>query len=281
MKRILVVWENNRSSDKSLRKANRLAKLSKAAVKVVGFIETAAAKSIGNEKKNALRERLENSIDQLFEPGLEVTGQLVDADDIPGWICQTASKDSFDLVIKAKHKSKSVLYSPTDWKLIRQLSCPLLLIDSSQRKKSNHRILVTLDVKSTSERQKKINNKVLSAAKQWADYDYSTIHAAYVIPIAKALEELVIVEPGEVIHKQGAAAYKKVEKLLQAHAICDDIHITAGNPAEEIASVASKIKADLVIMGSVGRTGLKGLLLGNTAEKIIDNLHTDLLVIKP
>jgi len=282
MKHILVVWENSRSSDKALRKANLLAKHANATVKVVSFIGAAAETTAGEQKITALSEQLENSIDQVFEPGIDVTCKLVDCDDIADWICQACKKSGFDLVIKAKHKSKSVLYSPTDWKLIRQLAGSLLLIDSSRKKKGNHRVLITLDVKSTNTLQQQINTKVLNTAKQWANYDYSHLHATYIIPIAKALEELVIVEAADVVHKKGAAAYKKVQNLLQEHAIDDaEIHISAGNPAIEIASVASKTKADLVIMGSVGRKGLKGLLLGNTAEKIINNLHTDLLVIKP
>ena len=51
-------------------------------------------------------------------------------------------------------------------------------------------------------------------------------------------------------------------------------------PSKEIPSVAKKVKADLVVLGNVGRTGLKGLVIGNTAEKILQRLAVDVLLVK-
>ena len=48
-----------------------------------------------------------------------------------------------------------------------------------------------------------------------------------------------------------------------------------------ISSVACDIKAELVILGTVGRSGLGLTLLGNTAEQVIDKLDCDLLALKP
>ena len=78
MKRILVVWENSRSSDKALRKANLLAKHANATVKVISFIGTTTDASTDEQKITALSEQLENSIDHVFEPGIEVSCKLVD-----------------------------------------------------------------------------------------------------------------------------------------------------------------------------------------------------------
>ncbi|WP_240772915.1 BtpA/SgcQ family protein, partial [Salmonella enterica] len=39
--------------------------------------------------------------------------------------------------------------------------------------------------------------------------------------------------------------------------------------------------AGIVVLGTVGRTGLSAAFLGNTAEQVIDHLRCDLLVIKP
>jgi universal stress protein E len=57
--------------------------------------------------------------------------------------------------------------------------------------------------------------------------------------------------------------------------------IKQGKPDRIIPSIANKLKADAVITGTVGRKGLKGKLLGNTAESILQNLHTDIVAIKP
>jgi universal stress protein E len=61
----------------------------------------------------------------------------------------------------------------------------------------------------------------------------------------------------------------------------ENIHIKAGPAAKVIPSMASKKAAGLVIMGSIGRKGLKAKLMGNTAESVLALLKTDILVIQP
>ena len=48
-----------------------------------------------------------------------------------------------------------------------------------------------------------------------------------------------------------------------------------------ILSLAAKLNADLMIIGSVGNVGIKAKLIGNTAEKIMRLLKTDLLILPP
>jgi universal stress protein E len=59
------------------------------------------------------------------------------------------------------------------------------------------------------------------------------------------------------------------------------IHIQQGLPEDVISEVAEEIDAELVILGTVGRSGLSATLLGHTAEQVIDNLNCDLLALKP
>lgn len=282
MREILVVWESGRTSDRLLGKANLLAKHTGAKVRIVLFVHAADNRKKKDEKATSLNDKLENGIDAQFDAGVEVSTQLVDCQDMVDWVCQATKEHPIDLVIKSRHQSGGQEYSPQDWKLIRQLTCPLLILCPTRSKKSHACIMATLDIKSTSALQKQINHQVLATASEWAQCHGYPLHVTYVLPIAKALEELVIVEPSDVLHKKGAAAAKKMQQLIREEGVAvAGSHISAGNPSVEIASVASKVKASLVVMGSVGRKGLKGLLLGNTAEKIICNLHTDLLVVKP
>ena len=45
--------------------------------------------------------------------------------------------------------------------------------------------------------------------------------------------------------------------------------------------MAEHLQAGIVVLGTVGRTGISAAFLGNTAEQVIDHLRCDLLVIKP
>jgi universal stress protein E len=58
-------------------------------------------------------------------------------------------------------------------------------------------------------------------------------------------------------------------------------HLRAGHAAAEIIAVADRIEAGIVVMGAVSRSGLKRLFVGSTAERMIDHLNCDVLVLKP
>ena len=53
-----------------------------------------------------------------------------------------------------------------------------------------------------------------------------------------------------------------------------------GVPAKEIVEFAEKKKADLIVMGTTGKTGLERILLGSVAERVIKNAHCPVLVVK-
>jgi universal stress protein E len=60
----------------------------------------------------------------------------------------------------------------------------------------------------------------------------------------------------------------------------DNVHVLEGLPEDIIPEVCQKYKADLLVIGSVGRTGFSAALLGNTAELIIDAVECDTMIVK-
>jgi universal stress protein E len=54
-----------------------------------------------------------------------------------------------------------------------------------------------------------------------------------------------------------------------------------GRVSDELASVVKRINAAIVVMGAVSRSGLRRVFIGNTAERLLDDLNCDLLVVKP
>ncbi|MDX2367488.1 MAG: universal stress protein, partial [Colwellia sp.] len=79
---------------------------------------------------------------------------------------------------------------------------------------------------------------------------------------------------------------KHHEQAMIAHANQFDIsvvntHVKEGLPETVIEQVAAKLDAELVILGTIGRTGISAALIGNTAEHVIDQLNCDVLALKP
>ena len=52
-------------------------------------------------------------------------------------------------------------------------------------------------------------------------------------------------------------------------------------PEDVIPRVAESLDAEMLVIGTIGRTGLSAAIIGNTAEHVIDRLDCDVLAIKP
>ncbi|MDP5029457.1 universal stress protein [Paraglaciecola sp.] len=73
---------------------------------------------------------------------------------------------------------------------------------------------------------------------------------------------------------------EKLKEIAQTYAIPSaQIYSPVGNPADEIHTIAQDINADLIVMGTHGRSGLK-LLLGSTANGVLHGVKCDVLAVK-
>jgi len=96
----------------------------------------------------------------------------------------------------------------------------------------------------------------------------------------------MVLPPIEGLSKQLLASGKKKLKKLTSNigkGLHPHIHVeeSAARPADAIAETAEEIKADLIVIGSHGRTGLMHILLGSTAERVVREAACNVLVIKP
>jgi len=82
------------------------------------------------------------------------------------------------------------------------------------------------------------------------------------------------------MQKEGREATARIEDLaVKAGVPCQKI-VAEGNPSEELLKIAVESKADLLIMGSVGRSGLNRFLLGSVAEKVVRNSKVPVLLVR-
>jgi nucleotide-binding universal stress UspA family protein len=59
-----------------------------------------------------------------------------------------------------------------------------------------------------------------------------------------------------------------------------EVHLDAGDAAEKIVEHAGRLDADLIVLGTHGRTGLKRLLIGSVAEKVVRLASCPVLVVR-
>jgi len=79
-----------------------------------------------------------------------------------------------------------------------------------------------------------------------------------------------------------ADARSEFERLLAESPIPQQQrHLVGDFPAKAINAVARRVRAQIVVMGALSRSGLERLIIGNTAEKLMAELPCDILVVKP
>jgi universal stress protein E len=58
-------------------------------------------------------------------------------------------------------------------------------------------------------------------------------------------------------------------------------HLVNGAPWHDVGLIAKQVHADLVAIGTIGRSGISGVLLGNTAERLLNTCDCSVLAVKP
>jgi SulP family sulfate permease len=81
-------------------------------------------------------------------------------------------------------------------------------------------------------------------------------------------------------HEEARAAADRAAAFLASHGIDAEAVVTPGRPDEVIVETTATRKADLIVVGSHGRTGLERTMLGSVSERVIDTASTAILVAK-
>ncbi|MDM7913134.1 MAG: universal stress protein [Methanotrichaceae archaeon] len=100
------------------------------------------------------------------------------------------------------------------------------------------------------------------------------------IDVSYNVADEMIVGMRSLVLKDGEAAIKRVEAMAKVAGVPFEGKIIEGNPAEDIMRFAEESKEDLIVMGSIGKTGLEKFLLGSVAEKVIRNSKVPVLVVR-
>jgi nucleotide-binding universal stress UspA family protein len=84
-----------------------------------------------------------------------------------------------------------------------------------------------------------------------------------------------------ILTKNGEEAIKHIEDLARESGVAYEKIIVEGHPATEILKIAEESKMDIIVMGSIGKTGPGKFLLGSTAEKVVRHSKVPVLVVPP
>ncbi|MEH8020851.1 universal stress protein UspE [Rheinheimera metallidurans] len=195
-------------------------------------------------------------------------------------------EDNYDLVIKGTHDHdvlKSMIFTPTDWHILRKCPCPVLMVKDNEWRQGGN-IIAAVNAGSEKEHHLSLNQRVISRALQMATLLQAETHLVNAYPgtpinIAIEIPEFNIQEYNSTMkhhHFDAVAALAKQFDIDAKH-----WHVSEGIPEDVLPKLAKKLNATMMIIGTIGRTGLSAAIIGNTAEHVIDRLDCDVLAVKP
>lgn len=178
-----------------------------------------------------------------------------------------------------------LLLANTDWELIREAPCPLLLARPTGRYRGVA-VLAAIDPTHAADKPARLDDRLLATAQAVARSLGAQTHAFHAyMPLAAfaptmPMQPLPISDETELAWEQ--AMKRRFAKIAARGGVPPSRrHLRVGDVPTELADTAKRTRADIVVMGALSRTGLSRLLIGNTAERVVDKLPCDLLVAKP
>tara|TARA_R110001583_G_scaffold65142_1_gene188362 strand:+ start:313 stop:1287 length:975 start_codon:yes stop_codon:yes gene_type:complete len=211
-------------------------------------------------------------------------------------------ENEFDLVVKEATNTDWLdrFLGSDDMHLLRKCPCPVWMMNRNG-KTSYKRIIVALDFEEEFElngREKnyELNKILLELSSLLALSEMAVLHIVNIYNVPHAGFIGLWVEQPDKVEKQLFESELRnrqyqmntmmegLKKQLGGEAfqyLSPQTHIIQGYPDQELPKFANEIDADLMVMGTVARSGVAGVIIGNTAETILSQLKCSVLAVKP
>ncbi len=212
-------------------------------------------------------------------------------------VIREVERNGHDLVLKSSEDTsglKRALFGSSDMNLMRKCPCPVLIVKPTEERQFGV-VVAAVDRDGSAPENHLLNLKILELSAWLAIAGSSELHIlhAWTLPFESMLRARAGFTKEEV---DAMAAEEEAERtawlcsLLEEFArtnksavdhLDPQLHTVEGSASLQIPEKLRELDADLIVMGTVGRVGVPGLMMGNTSEAILENAECSVLAIKP
>ena len=208
------------------------------------------------------RDQIRTPIEQA---GVEFEISVCWSSDWQGAIIQEAKRCNAEMIylpVHARTSSRRFTFAESKWQVLKQAKCPVVLIRPGAKDRRKV-VLATVNYQAQTNQQRQLNRQI-------------TERANYIANVYGAELHLVNAFLDSMRYPDRGALAKLADKTGVP---TDRIHVKQGYTNEVVAEIAKEIDADVVVMGTLNQYGETGSLLrGNTAERVIGSVDTDVMV---
>lgn len=254
LNKIFVIIDPTAETQPAFERALQSAQMTGTRLHLYACVDESVAAEIEN--------RLEQMLKRCLDGGVEAVQEVETGDDWSEQAVRAAARSSASMVFKNSFEHSDVqrgMRPTSDFTLLRLSPCPVLLV-KDLRDWEHRRVLAAVNTQSTDAAHIKLNNLIISFAQNFTDAYGSDAHFV-------------------TAYNDSNHPPQEADVSAACGAPPEHIHVVKGSAAPVISELADKIQADLIIIGTVGRSGIKGQVVGNTSEKILDHTGADVLVV--
>lgn len=300
---LVAIGEPHQAPRSVLRKAGAMARAARATVELFhaidepdperSFPETATLEEV-EQRRVAIVEKYRSKLERFaHDPALRgVTVRCTAVWDYPphAAVIRRVLAAHSDLVIAAARGRRfgaRLLLRNTDWELIRHCPVPLLLV-KSPRAYQRPVVLAAVDPYHKHARPADLDARLLQVGSQIAQLLHGSLQVFHAYrplvtlePMVGTAAPLVMMPPeAEAAHTQQVT--HAIEQLADKAGIPRSrCHVRMGEVATELSAFARRSRTAIVVMGAVSRSAIMRFFIGNTAERTLDRLTCDVLIVKP
>lgn len=255
------------------------------------YIYLLESQMIADSIRNAHDEEIDALAKSAEAMGVVVQKTTLSAHSDADMVRARAAETEPLFVVKGTHyhsPSERASLRDIDWQLIRGLDTPLWFVKPEEWKESPV-VVAAVDPMHSHDKPASLDRKIIKFAKAISEHCEGSLVVLHTYQRLEALGaramkrfkpvKLNIDEIDEKIksdHRDALDAFAKECDIPSA-----DVHQLPGRSHELLPMFARTNGASLVVMGALARSGLKKRIIGNTANRVLDHLPCDVLVIHP
>lgn len=194
-------------------------------------------------------------------------------------LIRAAIRDNVDFIVVGVHRfsERRAMLKQNDWELMRYSSRPVLIVRKASRRAGA--VVAALDPTHANDKPAALDVEIAKNAVLLAAGLNTELHVAHCIPdSAYPLGPITAKDR----HRMKSIRQKEVRTVLhKAGADVHEIHLVDGLVEVALPKLLRSLNAGTLVLGALSRRWLKGFIIGNTAERLIDDTDCDLLIVKP
>ncbi|MCY1413003.1 Universal stress protein E [compost metagenome] len=298
LQHLLVVIDPTREEQPALARARWIAERSGASLELLACDYTpaldnallVAQRDLERARLVQQAERLdwlERMAGPLRHDGITVTCHTLWGKPLYRQIISRVEQSQPDLVLKSTSRHgllKRLFLTNTDWQLIRHCLQPLWLVHQGEW--AGQRLCAALDPLHESDKPAALDHRLIGIAREFEQrlqLQAHYLHSYIAVPQTLAFNAELLADYDDYVKRTEQHHRQAFDSLLDQHPAIDRrmTFLEQGFAEDAIPEFVRRHSIDLLLMGAVARGQLDNALIGQTAERVLEEVECDLLVVKP